>query len=403
MGYELIGRRQALAMMAGGAALAAAPSAFAQASQPFHPDATKLLFWEGDEQIWAFRNMDKIYATRPFVHGPNVHPLPAAASPLDIRFDVDGKSWDTASMMEHNRNVGIVVVKDGQVVLERYAFGHDAKAKWTSFSMAKSLTSTLMGAAIQDKHIGAVTDLVTKYLPSLKGSAFDGAIIRDLLRMSGGDVFSENYLDANSDVNQHIAIMANKHRKGAMLAQMATLPRRYPPGMINTYNTGEAYLLGEIVAAAIGGPLSPYVTEKIWKPYGMESDGYWMLSAEGGTEWGGGCYSATSRDYARFGQFILGNGMAGGRQVLPEWWVKEATTASAPSGPNNAPVAYGYQWWVLPNGAYRATGVFGQTIVVNPKLNLVVTIQSAYQKVSGARENGQLASAFLAAVTAKYA
>lgn len=396
-----IGRRRALQFLAGGAALASASGAWAQGAQPFHPDPTKLLFWEGDEQIWAFRNMDKIYATRPFLKSAKPYPLPNAPSQIDVRFDLDGKSWDLGQVMAHNRIAGIVAVKDGKVVLERYGLGHDAAAKWTSFSMAKPLTSTLMGAAIQDKAIGGVTDLVTKYLPSLKHTAFDGAIIRDLLRMSGGDIFSENYLDPNSDVNQHIAIMANRHRKGAMLAQMGTLPRKYPPGMINTYNTGEAYLLGEIVAAAIGGPLSPYVTEKIWRPFGMEADGYWMLSAEGGTEWGGGCYSATSRDYARFGLFALGGGMAGGKQVVPEWWIKEATTASAPSGPNNAPVAYGYQWWVLPNGAYRATGVFGQTIVVNPALNLVVTIQSAYQKPS-VRENGPLASALIAAIAGRY-
>lgn len=402
---EMIGRRAALQWLAAGSAsLAAGPLAQAQPrpAQTFTPDPRKLLFWEGDEQIWAYRNMDRIYATRPFARSARPSPLPKAAAQLDIQFEHDGKAWDTAKVMDHNRMAGVVVIKDGQVVLERYNLGHDASAKWTSFSMAKPLTSTLVGAAIQDRHIGGVTDLVTKYLPTLKGTAFDGAIIRDLLRMSGGDIFSENYLDANSDVNQHIAIMADRHRKGAMLAQMGTLPRKYPPGMINTYNTGEAYLLGEIVAAAIGGPLSPYVTEKIWRPFGMESDGYWMLSAEGGTEWGGGCYSATSRDYARFGQFIMGNGMAGGKQVTPEWWIKEATTASAPSGPNNAPVSYGYQWWMGPGPGFRATGVFGQQLYISPDRKLIITMQSAWPK-PGVRENGALAGAFTDAIRAKYA
>jgi CubicO group peptidase (beta-lactamase class C family) len=399
---ESVERRRALQFMAaGGFALAGGQRSWAQAAR--HPDPAKLLFLEGEDQVYAFRNMDKLFPTRPFRRGPHVYALPPAPNQLDIHFDHAGAAWDTAKFMAHNRVAGLVVVKDGAVVLERYGLGHDAAAKWTSFSVAKSLTSTLVGAAIKDGHIKAVTDPVTKYLPMFKKTAFDGVILRDLLRMSGGEAWNENYLDPNSDINQDVAIIAERHRKGAMLQHMASLKRGTPAGTVNEYHTGETYLVGEVLAAAIGGPLSPYVTEKIWTPFGMESDGYWMLTAEGGTEWAGACFSATSRDYARFGQFILGGGKAGGRQILPDEWIAEATQASAPAGPKNAPTAYGYFWWMGPGPAFRAVGIFGQQIYIDRAKNLVISLQCAWPKPGDRDSNGPLATAFTQAVAARYA
>jgi CubicO group peptidase (beta-lactamase class C family) len=391
----MVERRRALQLLAGGGLMFSAPVAWAQA-QP-RPDPARLLFLEGEDQVFAFRNIDKLFPVRRFERSARPYPLPKATTQLSVTFQHAGRAWTTDTFMAHNRVAGLVAVKNGEIVLERYGLGHDEQAKWTSYSVAKSLTSTLVGAAIQDGHIKSVLEPVTKYLPALKGSAFEGASIRDLLRMSGGEGWNENYLEPNSDVNQHIAIIAQRNRPGAMLKHMAQLPRLYPHGTQNIYRTGESYVLGEIVAAAIGGPLSPYVTEKIWKPFGMEADGYWMLTADGGVEWGGACFSATSRDYARFGQFILDGGRAGGRQVVPEGWVAEATAASAPAGPNNEARAYGYQWWVGPGSAFRAVGIFGQLIHVDPAQKLVVTIQSAWPK-PGVTENRELASAFVDAV-----
>ena len=392
----IVERRRALQLLAGGGLLCSAPMAWAQ-TRP-QPDPGRLLFLEGEDQVFAFRNIDKLYPTRRFERSARPYPLPMSKTQLDIAFQHGGRSWNAESFMTHNRVAGLVALKNGQIVLERYGLGHDERATWTSYSVAKSLTSTLVGAAIQDGHIKSVLEPVTKYLPVLKGSAFDGAAIRDLLRMSGGEAWNENYLEPNSDVNQHVAIIAQRNRPGAMLRHMAQLPRQYPNGTFNVYRTGESYVLGEIVAAAIGGPLAPYVTEKIWKPFGMEADGYWMLTADGGVEWGGACFSATSRDYARFGQFMLEGGRAGGRQVVPEGWVAEATAASAPAGPNNEPRSYGYQWWIGPGSAFRANGIFGQTIYIDPVQKLVVTIQSAWPK-PGVPANRELAAAFVDAVS----
>lgn len=397
----LVARRDALRLLAGGgivAGLMSATSLSAWAQTARNVDPAKLLFLEGEDQVYAFGNIDKLYPTRAFTRGTSVFPLPKANSELDIKFDHEGRSWTTAEFMTHNRVAGLVVVRDGRIILERYGLGQNAATKWTSFSVAKSLTSTLVGAAIKDKHIKSVLEPVTTYLPVLKGTAFDGAIIRDLLRMSGPEAWVEDYLQPDSDVNQHLAIIASRNKKGAMLEHMTRLKRVRGSGTINEYRTGESYILGEIVAAAIGSPLSPYVTEKIWKPFGMEADGYWMLTGEGGTEWGGGCFSATSRDYARFGQFILGGGMAGGRQILPDGWVAEATEASAPSGPEGRKTSYGYQWWITePGRAFRAVGVFGQQVQIVPHQKLVISIQSAWPK-PGVPVNGALATAFVDAV-----
>ncbi|MEQ1607840.1 MAG: serine hydrolase [Hyphomonadaceae bacterium] len=397
----LVGRREALRLLAGGgvaASLMSATSLHAWAQAARNVDPAKLLFLEGEDQVYAFRNIDKLFPTRPFTRGANVFPLPKANNELDIKFDHEGRSWTTAEFMNHNRVAGLVVASDGRIILERYGLGHDAAAKWTSFSVAKSLTSTLVGAAIKDGHIKSVLEPVTKYLPVMKGTAFDGAIIRDLLRMSGPEAWVEDYLQPNSDVNQHIAIIASRNKKGAMLEHMTRLKRAWSSGTFNEYRTGESYILGEIVAAAIGAPLSPYVTEKIWKPFGMEADGYWMLTAEGGTEWGGACFSATSRDYVRFGQFILGGGVAGGRQILPDGWIAEATEASAPGGKEGRKTSYGYQWWITePGQAFRGVGIFGQQLHIVPPQKLVISIQSAWPK-PGVPVNGALATAFVNAV-----
>lgn len=395
---EMVGRRKALQLLAaGGAAIMGGPAALAQPGKL--PDPARLLFLQGEEQLFAFSNIDKLFATRAFQRSARPYPLPEAAQSLQVEFEHAGRAWTTETFMAKNRVAGIVAVKNGQIVLERYGLGHSRQGKWTSFSVAKSLTSTLVGAAIQDGHIKSVIDPVTKYLPVLKGSAFDGAVIRDLLRMSGGEAWNENYLEPNSDVNQHIAIVAKRNQPGAMLRHMAKLPRAAPNGTYNLYRTGESYLLGEIVAAAIGSNLAPYVTEKIWKPFGMESDGYWMLTADNAIEWGGGCFSATSRDYARFGQFILNGGQAAGRQILPEGWVAEASAPSAPSGPKNEREAYGYQWWVGPGTGFAALGVCGQAIYIDPPQKLVVAIQSAWTEPDPPANNA-LAFAFLRAVTA---
>lgn len=362
--------------------------------------AEKLLFLEGEEQVYAFSHIDKLYATRVIPAGGTPSTFKAAASTFDVSFDHLGKRLDIDAFIKASRVAGLVILQDGAIIREDYALGHSRAGRWMSFSAGKSIVSTLVGAAIQDGHIKAVTDPVTKYLPVLKKTSFDDATIRDLLRMSGGEAWNENYLDPGSDISKHLAFMAARNQPGALLKHMASLKRAFPTGMYNNYRTGETYLLGEIVSAAIGGHLSPYLSERIWKPFGMEADAYWLLTAEGGSEFGGGGNNATTRDFARFGQFILNGGIAGGKQVLPEGWIAEATIPSAPAQESGKASGYGYQWWIEMPGTTTALGVFGQMIHIDPKRKLVIAMNRAW-KTPGEETDYALSAAFVRAVTAR--
>ncbi len=168
------------------------------------------------------------------------------------------------------------------------------------------------------------------------------------------------------------------------------MPRAAPPGTLFNYNTGETHLIGLIVSAATHKNLSDYLSEKIWSRFGMESDGYWTLESQGGVEMAGGSLGMTLRDYGRFGEFILGGGVAGGEHILPAGWVAEASQPRSDS-PQVAfgklepddPEGYGYQWWVLPHvaphvGAFQAEGIFGQFIYINPRSQMVAVVWSAW-------------------------
>jgi CubicO group peptidase (beta-lactamase class C family) len=184
--------------------------------------------------------------------------------------------------------------------------------------------------------------------------------------MSSGVSWNEDYADRNSDINQVT------WQTTAMYEYLRELPRKHKPGSVFNYNTAETNLAGTLLRAAIGNNLATYLTEKIWIPFGMESDAHWSLTEPGGGEYGGCCISATLRDYARLGLFAISNGtLTNGTKVLPDNWMKESTT------PSKGYVGYGYFWWLYPAGDYHATGIYGQGIYVNPKQNIVIALHSA--------------------------
>ena len=245
-------------------------------------------------------------------------------------------------------------------------FGPDGR--WTSFSVAKSFTSTLVGAAIQDGYINSIDDMVSDYIPDLKGSAYDNVTIRQLLTMTSGVAWNEDYADPQSDVarfNDHTADPG----VDVTVSYMRQLPAEAEPGAKWVYKTGETNLIGVLASSAANKPLAEYLSEKIWIPFGMQQDASWMLGSTD-HEIGGCCVQAATRDYARFGLFMLGGGVAGGEQVLPEGWINEATTKQVDIGRPGA--GYGFQWWTLDDGAYIAQGIFGQGIFIDPNRQLVI-------------------------------
>jgi CubicO group peptidase (beta-lactamase class C family) len=329
----------------------------------------------------TFRNIDRLFPTRTISASPKPVPLPRAAVPMtDVRFSDQGKQYDLDSYLELNRVAAILVLHDGRVALERYRFGNTNRTRWMSMSVAKSITSTLVGAALKEGYIRSLSDSVTRYVPSLVGTAYDGVSVRDILMMASGVRWNETYSDPTSDRRRLLEAQISQV-PGSALTVMKSLPRAALPGTTSNYNTGETQVAAEVLRAAVGRPLATYLSDRIWSRFGMEADANWWLDSPGGTEIGGSGFSATLRDYGRFGLFVLGGGVAGGDSILPAGWVREATTPKMLR--DGAPVAYGYLWWPgetpasRRDGAFMAIGIHGQYLYVNPVAKVVIVVWGA--------------------------
>ena len=339
-----------------------------------------ILTWTPEQQASGYRDIEHIFKTHTIRRGRTVHPLPVATRQIDPTFTYQGKTWTVDDYMAAYRVSGLLVLKDGRIVLEKYGLGRKATDRWTSFSVAKSVTSTLVGAAIQDGSIKSINDPITAYVPDLKGSAYEGVTVRQMLMMSSGVKWNEDYIDPKSDV----ALAGNTVTEpgvNPMVSYLRKLPRANPPGAKFNYNTGETDLVGVLVSKATGKTLAQYASEKIWQPYGMGRDAVWMTDP-GGQERGGCCLSMTLRDYARLGLFIAGDGMAGGKRITPPGYIAEATRREIDNG-DPAPGGYGYFWWIFDNGGYSGLGIFGQSVTLFPAEHLIIVQNAAWPKATG--------------------
>ncbi|MDR6851172.1 CubicO group peptidase (beta-lactamase class C family) [Sphingomonas sp. BE123] len=341
-----------------------------------------VLFWSQEERFRNFPAMEKLFPGTVARAGRKVRALPQGA-PLPIA------EAEVAAFMAAQNVTGLLVLQDGKVRMERYARGYGPEGRWTSFSVAKSVTSTLVGAAIKDGYIKSIDDPVTRYIPDLAGAGYDGVSIRQLLTMTSGVKWNEDYTDPNSDVARMFA-EAVPAGMDPTVFYMRKLPRESEPGAKFVYKTGETNLIGVLVRRATGKSLSAYLEEKIWKPFGMERDAFWMTD-QTGAEVSGCCLSVSLRDYGRIGQMAL----EGGKGIVPAGWFADATKAQVtyPGG------GYGYQWWVLPGGTYAAQGIFGQVILVDPSSKLVMVTSAAWPRASD-RDLAQARLAFAMKVQA---
>ena len=346
-------------------------SALSWSADPFESMSAKsLLTWTPEQQLEGYPNINRIYYTRKIEASSQILELTRAEESLDdFTYVHQGEPKTINDYFDQLNTTGLIVLKNGELVFEKYALGHTEDQTWISFSVAKSVVSMLYGAAIKDGYIKSVDDLASTYLPSLREGAYKDTTIKNILQMASGVKWNEDYEDPESDVaSSPIQILD-------LIEYMGDLEKLHQPGTHFNYNTGETNLAGAVLRAAIGNNLSTYLHKKIWQPFGMESEAYWMLDEADGVEYGGCCINATLRDYARLGLFALNKGaLATGEQILPEDWMQESTNPS--SGANY----YGYYWWLRPNNSYRATGIFGQFIWVDPKEELVVAIHSAWNK-----------------------
>ncbi|MBK7905103.1 MAG: beta-lactamase family protein [Gemmatimonadetes bacterium] len=331
--------------------------------------------------VHTFRNIHRLFPTRVIAAPRRPRALPPSARTLPaFRFSIGDSTYDLSTYMERNRVAGLLILADGRIAVERYRYGNGPRTRWMSMSIAKSVSATLVGAALRDGLIRSIDDSVTRYVPSLAGSAYEGVSIRDVLMMSSGVRWTERYTDPTSDRRRLLEAQIAQLPGGA-LAVMRALPRAAPPGTVNTYSTGETQVLAEVLRGALKRPLAEYLSERIWQPLGTEAEARWWLDSPDGVEIGGSGISATLRDYGRFGQFILDEGIIGTDTVLPPGWVAEATSAKFLR--DGTPLEYGYMWWpaTTPAGrgdrAFSAQGIHGQFLYVNPAARVVIVVWSA--------------------------
>jgi CubicO group peptidase (beta-lactamase class C family) len=380
------------------AIVVAVAAADAQPSAPAREPASKaaaILTWPPAQRERYIAALDSFFLTRTVKAGPRAHVLDRG-QPLPA-FETGGtRALDLATFMDAERVRGVLVLHHGKVRLERYTPPHSAATRWNSFSIAKSITSTLVGAAIKDGYIQSLDHSVTRYIKTLRGSAYDDVTVRQLLTMTSGVKWNEDYTDLNSDVARMYAQPPDPGFD-MTVSYVRKLPREAPPGAKWVYKTSETNLVGVLVSAATGKHLADYLSEKIWRAYSMERDAEWMVD-DVGHEQGGCCLAMTLRDYGRFGQFILDGARIDGQPIVAEHWLADATRTQVSTGAGRG--GYGYQWWTRDDGTFEGRGIYGQTLHIDRARRLVIVLNSATEQPAG-RPSGQARQAFIAAVQAE--
>ncbi|MBB4613891.1 serine hydrolase domain-containing protein [Novosphingobium taihuense] len=366
------------------------------------PVATQVMRWhmnDADVNSFAFRNMDQLFTTRTVPHSGAVWTLPKVERAADFTYNFGGKTITAQEALERTYTNALLIMKDGRIVTEIYRNGSNERTRFMGWSMTKSVTSTLVGAALEDGLIASLDDQITRYLPELKGSGYDGVTIRQILQMRSGVAYEERYDFANPGIaaSNHINALVKNVVRFADAAR--TIKRAHKPGEVFAYKTIDTAVLGWLIERVSGGSVAAYTARKLWEPLGTEADGFYIMDGQPGTgrEFSGAGYNATLRDWARFGQMMLNGGIANGKRVVSEEWVK---LAQAPAGAETGVLGgYGYQWWTMPNSAaYSAIGLQGQYVYIDPTSRTVVVKLSYFPPQEEAAEQETLA--FLAAASA---
>jgi CubicO group peptidase (beta-lactamase class C family) len=342
-----------------------------------------------DRAVQTFRNTHRLFSHAIVTPAARPRPLPPAPSPLvGLSFRSRGRSWDLDDYLAVNRVAGLLVLKAGTIALETYQYGNTPQTRWMSMSVAKSVTSTLVGAALHEGLLGSLDDPVTRYVPALRTSAYQGVTMRHIITMRSGVRWNETYTDPASDRRRLLEAQLTG-RPGGMLGLLASLPRASTPGSTYCYSTGDTQVAAEVLRQATGSTLASYLSTRIWQPCGAEASATWWLEGPGGVEIGGSGLAATLRDYGRFGLFCADNGLVGDRQLLPKGWMRQASSPHPHSDATQPP--YGYFWWPArptdayptTHGAYAAEGIFGQHLYINPRHQVVIVIWGARSKPNG--------------------
>lgn len=352
-----------------------------------------------DVNTLTFRSMDTLFYTRVVGRSGPVWELPREDRALDFTYRFKGERLDTDGFFDRTYTNALLIMKDGKIVTEIYRNNSDAQTRFMSWSMAKSITSMLVGVALEQGRIGSLDDPITEYIPELAGSGYEGVTIRQILQMRSGVDYEERYDFENPGVaatNHENSLVRNVTR----FADAArTLKRIHEPGSHFQYKTVDTAVLGWLVERAAGTTTAGFMAANIWEPLGAEKNGFFIMDGPPGVgrEFTGAGYNATLRDYARLGQMMLNGGKANGRRILPAEWVDVATAPT--NGEEGERGGYGYQWWTVPQSdAYYAAGLQGQYIYVDPKTKTVIVKLSYFPP--GDFSAGEETMAFFAAASA---
>jgi CubicO group peptidase (beta-lactamase class C family) len=342
---------------------------------------------------WSAMDRVKGMATRRVDRGTGpVAPLPAAAQPPAISYRYRNLGYTLDDYLERQRVTGLVILKNGEIVAERYRYGRSADARFLSFSMAKSVTSMLVGIALDRGLIASLDDRAEKYAAELAGSAYGATPIRHLLRMSSGLVFTERY-DGTDDVAR-MSLAAATGSPPLLEVLRSITARHSPAGAKFVYASAETEVLGRVLAGASGRALAQLTSEWLWQPLGAERDAFWVLSHDG-HERSWGYFNASLRDWARLGWMLARDGRVSDRQIVPRDYLLDATDAQRQPPtfrPNRATpyFGYGYQFWLFPmrERTFGLQGVHGQAVFVQPGSGIVM-VQTGVNEAASAQQDPQ--------------
>ncbi len=348
--------------------------------------------WYGNPyRVGSWSALDKVRGvnTRVVVRAPAPNALPKAANPATIFYRYKNNSYTINDYLGHQRATALLVLKNDEIVVEQYRYGRTEDARFLSFSMAKSVTSLLVGQALAKGAIASADDRADKYVPALAGSPYGATTVRQLLRMSSGLTFSERY-DGQDDIARLSRASAGAAGAGKPVDVLRSITDRHAAaGEKFVYSSAETDVLGRVLTGATGKNMAELTTEWLWKPMGAEHDAFWRVGVDG-QEVANGGFNASLRDWGRLGLLLAHDGKAGAEQVVPREYLLDATDpARQPAAfrPRTATpyFGYGYQFWLMPLKArtFAMQGIHGQTVYVQPSTGIVMVLTSVWESASG--------------------
>ncbi|MDX3695992.1 serine hydrolase [Streptomyces europaeiscabiei] len=336
---------------------------------------------------WTFTHMNRLMPTEGVRRGGDVLPLPRRLRLLEVTYGFEGRERSLAELHARTNTTSFVVLHGGEIVHESYPglFAGD-DVRFQLFSITKSVTSMLIGIALDEGAIKDVTEPVTAYCRDLVGSAFDGVTIEHLLDMSSG------VGDLVEDYTVHDSLISRFNKAatggGSLHEVVSSAERSTEAGTQFSYSTIDTQVLGWVLESATGRPLAQYATERLWSRIGAEHDAYyWLTRGRPRTAIAGGSLNATARDMTRLGLLMSRGGELNGQRIVPEEWVMRSRGRGVPHleigalGPSGYP-HYGYsnKWWTLggERRPFTAVGIHGQYLYVDPDADVVIVKTSAW-------------------------